>query len=145
MPAFIIGWGRRVRRALGHRWDHWARVAQIDDWKRFLAHLPASRADALEISPGTVSLWKNIGFQSYSSVQFPEFDITKQVLDQTFDVIIAEHVFEHLKDPYSAARNVRSMLRNDGVFLIATPFLIKIHNYPGVFVNAQPSRGLRED
>lgn len=53
-----------------------------------------------------------------------------QPLDLTFDVVIAEQVFEHLQDPYSAARNVWRMLKEDGIFLIATPFLIRIHNLP---------------
>jgi SAM-dependent methyltransferase len=117
----------------------WVRVAQTDDWMRFLAHLPASNADALEISPQEGgSLWGDVGFRSYSSVQFPAFDITTQILDKHFDVIIAEQVFEHLRDPYSAARNICSMLKDDGTFLIATPFLIRIHNYPGDYLRWTP-------
>jgi hypothetical protein len=47
-----------------------------------------------------------------------------------FDIIIAEQVFEHLLWPYRAVVNVHQMLNSGGVFLITTPFLIKIHNYP---------------
>ena len=51
-------------------------------------------------------------------------------LDDTFDLIIAEQVFEHLLWPYRAARNVHRMLRPGGSFLITTPFLVKIHPVP---------------
>ena len=107
---------------LGYRATQWVRVAQTDDWMRFLASLPPSKMDALEISPPEGgSHWGSMGFSSYSSVQFPAFDITKQTLERTFDVVIAEQVFEHLRDPYSAARNVWRMLKDDGIFMIATP------------------------
>jgi SAM-dependent methyltransferase len=133
---------RKVAVALGYRFDHWVRVVAIDDWKRFLASLPVGSLNALEISPSGVSLWRSSGFASYKSVQFPEFDITRETLPETFDVIIAEQVFEHLRDPYAAARNVRSMLSDRGVFLISTPFLIQVHGFPDDFTRWTPN-GLR--
>jgi SAM-dependent methyltransferase len=134
--GFFNGFGRK---ALGYRWEHWVRVAQRQDWLLFLSNLPASQADALEISPGAASLWKDLGFRSYVSAEYPKFDITRQALENKFDIIIADNVFEHLKDPYTSARNVLSMLRNDGIFLIATPFLIKIHNHPGDYTRWTPA------
>jgi len=131
--------GRRVQRQLGYRDEQWVRVAQSDDWVRFLREMPAAEADALEISPAAGSRWRTFGFRSYLSVHYPAFDITAHTLDQTFDVIIAEQVFEHLKDPYSVARNVWKMLSDRGVFLIATPFLIRVHNYPGDYTRWTPA------
>jgi SAM-dependent methyltransferase len=133
---------RKLGRAAGYRFDQWVRVVNIDDWKRFLAALPVASLDAREISPGEVSYWRDSGFASYKSVQFPEFDITREALPEKFDVIFAEHVFEHLRDPYAAARNVLSMLSERGVFMIATPFLIRVHGYPDDFTRWTPN-GLR--
>jgi SAM-dependent methyltransferase len=79
-------------------------------------------------------MWRQIGFGSYTAVDYPSFDITKDRLSGVFDVIIAEHVFEHLRNPYAAARNVYNMLKDDGVFLIATPFLIRVHGHPHDFI-----------
>jgi predicted SAM-dependent methyltransferase len=46
------------------------------------------------------------GFRSYHSLKFFESDIAETTLPRSFDIIIAEHVFEHLRYPYAAARNV---------------------------------------
>jgi 2-polyprenyl-3-methyl-5-hydroxy-6-metoxy-1,4-benzoquinol methylase len=55
---------------------------------------------------------------------------TAALLEECFDIIIAEQVFEHLLWPYRAARNLFQMLTKNGALLITTPFLIKIHNEP---------------
>ena len=139
LTQFSLRYGRRLRRMLGYREEQWVRIAQTDDWVRFLSEMHVSKLDALEISPADGSRWRTFGFKSYLSVQFPPFDIMTQTLDQTFDVVIAEQVFEHLQHPYFAARNVWKMLNKDGVFLISTPFLIRIHNYPGDYTRWTPA------
>ena len=84
--------------------------------------------DVLEIS-GTK--WgERFSFRSYRSVAFPEFDICKDTLDDRFDLIIADQVFEHLLWPYRAGRNVRAMLKPGAAFLVTTPFLIRVHPTP---------------
>jgi len=86
---------------------------------------------ALEISPGGKdSPWCSLGFAEYTGMDYPEFDICKNPLNRQFDIIIADQVFEHLLWPYRAARNVYAMLKNGGVFISTTPFLIRIHNNP---------------
>jgi hypothetical protein len=72
--------------------------------------------EALEIS-GT--FWRDrCKFKSYESVGFPNFDVCKDSLARKFDLIIAEQVFEHVLWPYRAGKNVFSMLRDGGYFLI---------------------------
>jgi len=39
-------------------------------------------------------------------------------------------VFEHLKWPYRAGRNVHAMLKPGGHFVISTPFLVRVHRVP---------------
>jgi SAM-dependent methyltransferase len=84
----------------------------------------------LEVSPDAQSLWRPYASASYESVQFPGFDLARDRLPRTFDVIVAEQVFEHIRDPGAAADNVRAMLEPNGVFLIALPFLLKLHGPP---------------
>jgi len=40
---------------------------------------------------------------------------------QTFDVIFSEYVFEHLADPLAALREMRRVLKPNGVILVLTP------------------------
>jgi SAM-dependent methyltransferase len=136
-PLFPSSVRRHARRA--ERWlsgdigydVQWMRVVYHDEWKRFFGASPTTGLSVLEISPGSASVWRDLGWLSYTSVQYPEFDITNDTLSEKFDVIIAEQVFEHLRHPYSAAKNIRAMLNDRGVFLIATPFLVRVHNEPG--------------
>ncbi len=89
--------------------------------------LHPDRLSALEISG---KVWASFGFGEYVSVAYPDFDLCRQRLDRTFDLIIAEHVFEHLARPELAIRNAFEMLKPGGHFLMVTPFLYKVHPCP---------------
>jgi hypothetical protein len=49
-------------------------------------------------------------FKEYKAVHYPDFDLCASALEETFDLIIAEQVFEHLLCR-RAGRNVYKMLR----------------------------------
>jgi SAM-dependent methyltransferase len=118
----------RAKRSLGYDFEQWARVVMYQELRAAVEALGPAQLDALEISGGTY--WQQVGFKSYSAVDYPQFDICEDRLSETFDVIIADQVFEHLLWPYRAGRNVYSMLKNDGVFIITTPFMIRVHGNP---------------
>jgi SAM-dependent methyltransferase len=83
------------------------------------------------LSPGNQwPKWRGYGFRRYRSVEFPAYDVCRDLLNDQFDIIIAEQVFEHLLWPYRAVRNVFQMLTPNGALLVTTPFLIRIHNDP---------------
>jgi SAM-dependent methyltransferase len=107
--------------------SHWARIVMDRSTRGLIGGLNLDELDALEISG---SAWCNFGFRSYQSRGFPDFDICRGGLDAKFDLVIAEQVFEHLLHPYKAARNVFEMLRPGGRFLVTTPFLVRVHDYP---------------
>ena len=108
--------------------EQWARVVMNRETRAMVAGLEPGRLKALEISGNG---WGNqMTFREYRSVSYPEFDICESRLAETFDLIIAEQVFEHLLWPYRAGRNVHAMLNPGGHFLITTPFLVKIHDAP---------------
>lgn len=65
-----------------------------------------------------------------SSVGYLSFDVCNDTLSRTFDLVIAEHVQEHVTQPDRAGRNIRAMLRPGGHALIVCPFLCRIHADP---------------
>ena len=107
----------------------WIRVVMYRQCFAFIQSIRPETLDTLEISGGPQ--WRRtFKFRSYTSTEFPEFDICAQVLDRQFDLIIADQVFEHLPWPMRAGRNVYAMLRPGGYFIIATPFLVRVHDVP---------------
>lgn len=47
-----------------------------------------------------------------------------------FDLIYCNNVFEHLKEPWTAAKNIMGMLKQFGVGIIITPFSLRYHECP---------------
>lgn len=129
----LPGWPhiRRVYRGIigiGSTGQPWARIVMNRETLRWIEGLRPETLDTLEISGGD---WKDRArFKSYRSVEYPEFDLTTDVLEERFDLIIAEQVFEHIQRPYPAAKNVYAMLKPGGYFLITTPFMLRVHAYP---------------
>lgn len=118
---------RRLRAALGFEETIWTRKVADQEVRRLIDALAPGRLSALEISG---EIWRHYGFRSYRQTQFPDFDICAAALDEQFDLVIAEHIFEHLRYPHRAAKNVLRMLAPGGHFLIVTPFLYKVHANP---------------
>jgi len=107
--------------------EHWARVVMNKETKKLVEELNLQNESVLEIS-GTK--WKSYPFNQYKSLRYPEFDVCKMILQEQFDLIIAEQVFEHLLQPHQAGRNIFQMLKPNAFFLLTTPFLIRIHEEP---------------
>jgi SAM-dependent methyltransferase len=120
---------RQGLKNIGFDTTDWVRVVMYRRCFEFIHNLGPPDLDVLEIAAGPQ--WKRVfNFGSYTETQFPDFDICSEVLDKQFDLIIADQVFEHLPWPTRAGRNVFQMLRPGGHFIIATPFLVRIHNVP---------------
>ena len=107
--------------------NHWCRIVMEAATEKIIAGLDYKNFETLEISGDK---WINFGFKSCQSLAYPKYDICNNILEEKFDLIIAEQVFEHLHYPYRAAKNVYNMLNDDGYFLLTTPFLIKYHPMP---------------
>ncbi len=108
--------------------DQWQRIVLNRELKSLIASQHPENLDVLEISGDTWAQRAN--FRTYKSVHYPEYDICCQRLDEQFDLIIVEQVFEHLLWPYRAGKNVHAMLRPGGHLLISTPFMIPVHECP---------------
>jgi len=108
--------------------DQWLREAMNRDLDRFFATLPPSTTDVIEVSG---DLRGNLAWKSYESLTYPEFDIcVPSVAPAGADLVICEQVLEHVRDPYLAVRNLVRLVRPQGLVLVSTPFLVRIHAHP---------------
>ena len=101
---------RRTLKSIGYETDDWVRVMMYRDAFAFIRELGPQTLDTLEISGG-VQWRREFDFRTYRATEYPGFDICVETLEERFDLIIADQVFEHLKKPAAAARNVHTMLR----------------------------------
>lgn len=115
---------------LGFNLEYWHRYATYKLIKKDISFLKFENLDVLEISAG--EYWKeNYKFKSFDQMDFPEHDICKNVYgEKKYDLIIADNVWEHLRYPYRATKNVFNMLKDNGYFLVITPFLVRVHEVP---------------
>ena len=109
------------------------RVVMQKTSRSWIDSLGPNTLDALEISGD----WgRAFGFQTFETLRYPDFDICAgPALDtegrvRTFDIILANQVWEHLDHPYHAARHVFAMLRPGAWFWLAVPFFIPFHAVP---------------
>jgi SAM-dependent methyltransferase len=108
--------------------NHWARIVMNRETRKLVDALAPNKLEVLEVSGTT---WNIEGyFKDYTFTSYPMYDVCAQPLERSFDLIIAEQVFEHLLWPYRAGKHVYQMLRPGGHFLITTPFMIRIHTIP---------------
>lgn len=122
----LVKWYRKLR-GLEKNPIQWVRIVMDRRTQELVENLNYGDFETLEISG---KKWKDFGFRSYENKFFPELDICKSKLNKSYDLIIAEQVFEHLAYPYRAGKNVFEMLNSGGYFLITTPFLLRIHPDP---------------
>jgi SAM-dependent methyltransferase len=120
---------RQLRQLLRVDRVHWCRVVMNQEVDKFITSLDTSRLDVLEISGANFR--DKFQFKSYRTAAYPDYDVCGgPLLPASFDLIIAEQVFEHVLHPDRAAASVYQMLRPGGVFIIDTPFLLKVHPAP---------------
>jgi len=110
--------------------EHWCRHVLNIETRNLVSSINFSELDALEISGKE---WKKYPFKTYTNVTYPDFDVTNidKKYYNTYDIIIAEQVFEHVRNPIKGIENIFSALKTGGYFLITTPFLLKVHAVPG--------------
>jgi len=140
-----IGWRvavieRSLRLAAGLPDIQWMRVVMHRETSRFVSKLPLSEMSALEVSG---KHWQNTPFRSYLSLDYPAFDICGEPHPAGFDIVIAEQVLEHVLSPRRAIENVYQMLNPGGIFIVNTPFLVRIHDHP-IDCTRWSERGLRQ-
>jgi SAM-dependent methyltransferase len=107
---------------------HWQRVAMNHAADARIEALDPTSRSAVEISGASHAgrSWKE-----YVTLDYPDFDICAPLTEERrFDVVICEQVLEHVEDPWAAAENLRGLCAPDGLVIVSTPFLIKVHELP---------------
>lgn len=59
--------------------------------------------------------------QKRAKIVYVNFDKEEIKLSDKFDIIICTEVLEHLIDPHTMMKNIKELLKNDGVVLISLP------------------------
>lgn len=62
-------------------------------------------------------------------------------VDNAFDAVLSIAVLEHVKDPFSCAREIARVLKPGGDIMCCVPFLQPLHGYPNHYYN-MTSQGL---
>jgi SAM-dependent methyltransferase len=64
---------------------------------------------------------------------FPEVDVQdlSRYPTDRYDVVVVDNVLEHVPQPERAVAEIRRILRHGGVCICFTPFLVRVHNFPG--------------
>lgn len=128
MAGQLHGLIEKAAQVVGFNKLHLTRMIAYREIDAWLDQRGSEKLDALEISSGWK--WRQRAWQSYTEMNWPEYDICQESLNEQFDIIIADNVWEHLLYPYRAARNVFAMLRPGGIFINITPFMIRYHAVP---------------
>lgn len=108
--------------------DTWSRHVMDAATKKLVAERNPESMDVFEVSGKAwhdMFKWRSFTFKNY-----PEFDVCVTKFEQQYDLIIAEQVFEHIRYPWKAARNIFEGLKPGGYALITTPFIFPIHPTP---------------
>lgn len=121
---------------------HWCRVVMNRACDAFVATLNTPTLTCIEIS-GEGSRWGKLQWAAYQNTTYPDYNICSGALPGQWDVVICEQVLEHVPNPEMAVKNIYAMLRDDGVAVVTTPFLIKFHAFPHDYSRWTPA-GLSE-
>lgn len=73
-----------------------------------------ARADGLEVNPAAAAIARKQGFKVLSS-------LTELPLEPTYDVIISNHVLEHVRDVCGTLDRLRQSLRLGGIIVLKVP------------------------
>jgi len=107
---------------------HWTRIVVDDAIGNAITELDPSRCSAVEISGEN---HRRRPWQSYDVLSYPDFDLCEPLEhERRYDVVICEQVLEHVVDPCAAVSNLRGLCAPGGHVVVATPFLIRIHELP---------------
>lgn len=75
----------------------------------------------------------NVVYANLSAAKRPDVQAYAESLpfgDSIFDAVICSEMLEHVMDPLCVLKEIRRVLKTDGVLLISVPFLNRIHGDP---------------
>ena len=106
----------------------WIRYVMDEQTEKLVRESHPETMDVFEVSG---EAWSDaFQWKSYTSRDYPDFDVCNDPFDREYSLIIAEQVFEHVRHPWRAAQNMYNGLHVGGYALITTPFMFHIHPTP---------------
>ena len=115
----------------------WLRAVMLPDTRAAFEGLDPPSLHVVEVSG---ELWTGMPWASHTQLGFPGFDLCRppEPLPGPFDLVICEQVLEHVPDPLTAVRTLRRLCRPDGHVYVSTPFLVRLHDWPGDYWRFTP-------
>jgi SAM-dependent methyltransferase len=115
----------------------WLRAVMLPDTRAAFEQLDPPSLRVVEV---TGELWSEMPWREYNQLDFPAFDLCAppDPLPGPFDLVICEQVLEHVPDPLTAVRTLRRLCRPDGHVYVSTPFLVRLHDWPGDYWRFTP-------
>ena len=117
------------------------RLLEVGCWdgqsiRHYQQLLPQENIRGIDCFPEAVSLCQSQGIDARRC------DLEKEPLpfaDGSFEVVIANQVFEHLKNIYGAISEIHRVLQPEGHLLIGVPNLASLHNRLLIALGRQPT------
>ena len=126
-PIASIRYRLRQRRRRVPAERHWVRIVMDREVERLLRALGPAGLDAAEISGSGRS---HLGWQSFTRLDYPDFDLVHPRQVGQFDVVVCEQVLEHVTQPFTAVATLAQLVRPGGHVLVSVPFLLRVHEAP---------------
>jgi uncharacterized protein YbaR (Trm112 family) len=105
---------------------------KVPDWRSY--HQARSAQElVLSIGGGPTRLCTdavNLNVGAFANVDMVADTHELPFVNEGVDIVLASHVFEHLRHPFKAAAEIHRVLRPDGLLYVETPFLLGVHGYP---------------
>ena len=129
LKIFLLKLNLISSKTISRMQKHLVRVVSDEEITNYVKSFNQSNIEVLEISGNR---WEMLfAADNYRSLSYPEINIEESLKGiKQYDLIILEHVLEHISDPKLALKNIYNILKPKGRLIIVTPFLIKIHEAP---------------
>ncbi len=126
--------GDRAALVPGQYWSQFVCLGSASDWHYRLRRLvPPEKKRVLIVGVHggrDYFYFKSAGYDVTGLDLFPDLEFgnvavgdieTADLPDRSFDCIVASAVIEHVNNDYGALRNIRRMLKDDGIFILGLP------------------------